>query len=137
MYIPLKIRFFNEKLCLPENGFVASHLYGAPLMEGQSTEAASAKASPIADQRKLDFRDGRHAAKRLIGGMISSHIGQIIHFIHLIHSKRRLWRILHYEYTVGIRLHQYFTRTKVRIFILYLKAFGILCPILLHGIELW
>ena len=84
MNVAFKIRVFCDQLRFFNNVFVTSYLHGSALMKSQCTEAASAETSPIADQRKFDFRYGRHAAILLIGRMIGSHIGKAIYLVHLL-----------------------------------------------------
>ena len=101
-------------------------------MKGQRTEAASAKASSIADQGEFDLPDGRNASVLLIGRMIRPHIGQIINIIHLLHRERRLRRILHDIDAVRIRLDQRLSRKWICVLILDAETLGIFRALLFH-----
>ena len=101
-------------------------------MEGQGAEAAAAKASPVADQRKFDLPDRRNTALTLIRGMVGAHIGKGVYIVHLLHGQRLLRRILHHIHPAGIALHQHISIDGVRIVMLNEKAVRIFFLIRLH-----
>ena len=126
MDITLEIRLLCQKLCLLHQGFVASGLDDASLVEGQGAEAACAEASPVADQAELDFSYGGHASKLLIGRMVVPHVRKIIYRIHLLLSQGLGGRILHHKKLIPIGLHQTLPGKWVLIAVLDIKASGIL-----------
>ena len=124
--IALEIRLLGQKLCLLHQGFVASGLDDAALMEGQGAETACTETSPVADQAELDFPDGGHASKLLIGGMVVPHVRKSIYLIHFLLAQRLGRRILHHKQLIPIRLHQTFPGKRVRIAVLDIEALCIL-----------
>ena len=59
--IALEGRIFRHVPRLGQDGFVASRLDDAALVEGQGAEAAAAEAAPVGDQAKFDLLQRRDA----------------------------------------------------------------------------
>ena len=132
MNVAFKILILNQLLRLFQNGFMASHLHRAPLMEGQGAEAASAEASPVADQGKFDLTDRRDSALAFVGWMIGAHIGKGVYIVHFLHGQRLLRRILHHIHAAWIALHQHVSIDGIRVVVLNEKAVRISFLIRLH-----
>ena len=132
MNISLKIGLFKHFLRFPYERFMASYLHNPSLMKGQSAEITAAKTPSVTDKRKSDLRDGRHTARRLVGGMVSAHIRQVVDIVHFLHGKRRLRRILYHIKAVRIWLNQSFSRERIRILILCPKTVCIALRLRLH-----
>ena len=66
MDIAFKIRLTRDLVCFVDDGLMAAGLDDAPLMKGQGTKAAPAKAAAVAYQAELHLRNGRNTAVCLI-----------------------------------------------------------------------
>ena len=130
--VSFEIRILYDQLRLLQNGFMASDLHRTPLMEGQRTEITAAEASPVADQGKLNLTDRRNAALLFIRRMIGAHIRQGIYGIHFFCGKRLRRRVLHHILASRISFQQRLSVKRIRIGILYHKAFRVFFLIFLH-----
>ena len=93
--VALEIRVFETGLSFSQDGFVASRLHDAPLVEGQRAEIAVAKTSPVGSQTELDLGERRDPAVLLIGGVVGAHERQRIDVVHLLCGQGLCRRILH------------------------------------------
>ena len=83
MNISFELRIFYHLLCFFNDRLMTAHLNHSSLMKGQRTKAATAKASAIACQAKFNFIKCRNTTIFFIDRMVSPHIWQCIHIIHL------------------------------------------------------
>ncbi len=135
MDVSLKLRILRQKPCLFHQGFVAPRLDNPPLMESQGAKAACAKTSPVADQAKLHFLDGRHPPCLLIRRVVATHVRKAIDLIHLLLGQRRRRRVLDNILPIApptVRLYQTLSRKRVRVAVLNGKAAGIFPPVPFH-----
>ena len=128
--IALEIRLPHHLLRLRQNGLVAAGLDNTPLVEGKGTEAAPSKAAPAGNQAEAHLFNGRHAPRRLIRGVVCTHIGQPVHPIHLRLTQGLLGWILNDIFFGTIGLHQRFPGVWVGVAVLGVKALGILSFVL-------
>ena len=129
MDISFKLRIFRHFLCFFDQRLMTSGLDDPPLMKGQGAKITSPKTSPVADQRKLYFRDRRHASVFFIRRMIRFFIGICIDLIHFFLAKRSGRRVLHYIQMSAVRLCQAFPRKRIGITVLHVKTPGIGQPV--------
>src|SRR5699024_6980936 len=121
MDIPFEVRILGHLYCLVKKGLMAPGLQDPSLVEGQRTEAASSKASAVADEAELYFRDCRHASVLLIRGMIGPHIGIAIDLIHFLLAKGSGRRVLDHVEMFSIGLCQTSSLDRVCIAVLGIK----------------
>ena len=74
---------------------MAAHLNVASLMERERAEVARAEAAAVVDDGELHLLNGRYAAERFVGRMISSHVRQRVNMVHLLRGQRLCGRVLH------------------------------------------
>ena len=123
--VALEIRLLCQKPRLRQNGFMASDLDDPPLVEGQGTEAAAAKAAPVADETELHLADGRDASQSLVGRMGRPHIRKGVHIIHFQGGKGLCRGILDHKKVIRIRLTKTLSGKRIRVLVLGEKALRI------------
>ena len=133
--VSLELRVGDHLLRLFHDGFMASHLHDAPLMERQRAKRALAEAAAIAGKAELHLADRRDAAGLLVHGVVRARIRQAIHGVHLRGGQRLARRVLHHELVVGIGLHQAFSHEGVAVAVLHVEAARVLEAVLLHVVE--
>ena len=84
MNIALKIRIPRHLFRFFYNRSMTAYLQCPTLMKCKRTEAAPAKAPPVADQREFDLRYRRDSTLCLINRMIGLRIWKRIHLVHLL-----------------------------------------------------
>ena len=122
MDISFEILILRKLPGLIKQGFMASCLQDPSLVEGKGAEVAAPKASPVADQAELHFRDSWHASQFLIGRMVRPPIRISVDLIHLGLIKRHGRRILYHVQMLIIRLDQPLSGKWIRILVLGIKT---------------
>ena len=120
--VAFELWVFGQKLRLLQQGFMAAGLNDPPLMEGQSAEAAAAKAAAAALQAEFHFLDGINTPILFVHGVILPLIRQIIYIIHFLLCQGFLRRILYHKGSLVIGLHQRFAGEGVCVAVLGIKA---------------
>ena len=118
MNIAFKIWVLCHFFCFSQNGFMASCLKNAALMESQRTEITAAKTASVAGQTELDLFQCRNPSVFFIHGMILACVRQVINIIHFHLCQRLRRRILDHIAAVSIRFHQRLCSEWIRVAIL-------------------
>ena len=137
MDISFEILILRKLPGLIKQGFMASCLQDPSLVEGKGAEVAAPKASPVADQAELHFRDGWHASQFLIGRMVRPPIRIPVNLIHLRLVKRHGRRILYHVQMLIIRLYQPLSGKWIRILVLGIKTARVRKFFSLHLFIFW
>ena len=133
--IAFKFFFLNHLPRFRQNGFVASCLHNASLVERQRAETAGSKAAAVARQTVFDFSKRRHTAVFFIAWVIGAHVWKRIDIIHLLLCQRTGRRILYNVALALIRLCHRLRIDGIGIFILNRKALRIRPLALPHLLE--
>ena len=123
--VALEVGQLRERPGLAHERLVAARLQAPPLVEGQRAEAAAAEAAAVGGERELDLLDGGDAAGRLVVGVVSARVGQLVHEVQLVGAQGFGGRVLHYEEVLLVLLHQRLGIVGVHVAVLLVEAPGV------------